>query len=287
MQTSRIAVGTCVRTLPAIPVQTWLGVATVAAMATYCGALSGFGFDVRAVATVAAVTAAALLSGIAGFAFSAICGAIVFQFRHDTVTVVQIMLVCSIANQALGVWALRHDIRLRALLPFLLGGPPGVVVGVLALLRLDARSYTTELGAMLLAYGCYMLVRKPIVLRHSPPVGDVLAGFVGGMFGGFAATPGAALSIWCGMKGWDKTAHRAVFQPVILVMQLLALGLIAALHSGGAVGSGGVPVLALACVPAGLVGTMWGLSIFHGMSDRHFRIAINLLLIVSGAGLAV
>ena len=90
------------------------------------------------------------------------------------------------------------------------------------------------------------------------------------------------------MKGWDKTAQRApVFQPVILVMQLLALGLIAALHAGGAVGSGGVPVLALACVPAGLVGTMWGLSIFHGMSDRHFRTAINLLLIVSGAGLAL
>ncbi len=48
----------------------------------------------------AAVFAASLLSSLAGFAFSALCGAMLFQFRHDPVTVVQIGLLCSLANQS-------------------------------------------------------------------------------------------------------------------------------------------------------------------------------------------
>lgn len=39
------------------------------------------------------VGVAAMVSGIAGFAFSAICGAMLFQFHHDTVGVVGTMLI--------------------------------------------------------------------------------------------------------------------------------------------------------------------------------------------------
>jgi hypothetical protein len=60
--------------------------------------------------TAAAVFAAALLSSLAGFAFSSLCGATLFQFRHDTIAVVQIMLACSLANQSLSVWMLRSNI---------------------------------------------------------------------------------------------------------------------------------------------------------------------------------
>ena len=41
---------------------------------------------------------AALMSSIAGFAFSAICGAMLFRWAGDPVQTVQIMLACSIAN---------------------------------------------------------------------------------------------------------------------------------------------------------------------------------------------
>jgi hypothetical protein len=60
--------------------------------------------------TAAAVFAAALLSSLAGFAFSSLCGAMLFQFRHDPIVVVQIMLACSLANQSLSVWMLRSNI---------------------------------------------------------------------------------------------------------------------------------------------------------------------------------
>ncbi len=140
------------------------------------------------------------------------------------------------------------------------------------------------LGALLLTYGLYMLFRRPIILRQTSWAGDVVSGFVGGMAGGFAATPGAAVSIWCGMKGWDKARQRAVFQPFILVMQFVALGAIATMHEPAAFDIS-IPPSAWACVPAGLVGTWWGMAVFRRMTDSQFAKAINLLLIASGIGL--
>ena len=264
----------------------WLAALTVFALAAYAESLSGFGATGAMLATVAAVGVAALLSGIAGFAFSAICGAMLFQFRHDTVGVVQIMLICSIANQSLSVWELRRDILPVAVAPFLAGGLIGVPTGVWLLLHLDASTYVRALGAVLFAYGAYMLMRSPILLRRSPLMGDIAAGFFGGMTGGFAATPGAVVSIWCGMKGWDKVRQRAVFQPFILLMQLVALASIAMMHRHGASGFA-IPRVAWACVPAGLVGTWWGLACFRRLTDRQFAVAINLLLIASGVGLVL
>ena len=122
----------------------------------------------------------------------------------------------------MSVWLLRREIQPRVLLPFLAGGLLGVPAGVwLLLLRLDLRTYTVGFGAILFVYGSYMLVRPPMTLRHAPRTGDVVSGIIGGMMSGFAASPGAAVSIWCGMKGWSKVSQRAVFQPFILVMQLL------------------------------------------------------------------
>ena len=256
------------------------------AVVIYFSTLIGLGQDTTTMLTAVAVALAAFISGIVGFAFSAICCAIVFQFRSDTIQVVQIMLVCSIANQSLSAWALRRDIRLRALAPFLSGGVFGAPAGTWILLHLNGHAYAIALGGVLFFYGAFTMFRKPILLRRPRIAADLAVGFIGGMMGGFAATPGAAVSIWCGMKGWDKTAQRAVFQPFTLIMQVLSLSIIVIVGSHGR-SAVGFPPVALLCVPAGLAGTWFGLACFHYLSDRMFRTAVNLLLIVSGAGLVL
>jgi uncharacterized membrane protein YfcA len=267
-----------------IPVVAWLAMLSALGMAAYADLLLRIGVPAPAVATVIVVGIAALASGIAGFAFSAICGAMLFQFRHDTVGVVEIMLICSIANQAFSVWLLRRDIRVPLLLPFLIGGIVGVPVGVWLLLHLNVGTFKAVLGILLMAYAGYMLLRRPITLPRTSRAGDAVSGFIGGMAGGFAATPGAPVSIWCGMKGWDKGSQRAVFQPFILVMQFVALGAIAMMHAKGAP-SIAIPPIAWACVPAGLLGTWWGMALFKRLTDNQFAKAVNVLLIVSGIGL--
>jgi uncharacterized membrane protein YfcA len=228
-----------------------------------------------------AISLASLVSSIAGFAFSAICGAILFHFGDDPVHIVQIMILCSIANQAAMTWASRGNIDWRGLKVYLAGGALGLSLGVWLLLHVDRVLYTQIFGAFLVGYGTYMLVRKPIVVRRPPVAADLLTGFLGGVTGGAAGFPGAFVTIWCGMKGWDKTRQRAVFQPFILVMQVAALLAISLASRSGA-GNFGLKVTDLMFIPMALFGTAFGLTLYRRLTDHQFARAVNLLLIASG-----
>jgi uncharacterized membrane protein YfcA len=232
-----------------------------------------------------AVAAASVTSSIAGFAFSAICGAMLFHLLDDQVQVVQIMIACSIANQATMVWNLRRDIDLPALVPFVLGGLAGLPLGVWVLLNADHRVYTHLLGAFLIGYGAYALAGKPHKLAASHTTLDAAIGFIGGITGGAAGFPGASMTIWCGMKGWDKTRQRALFQPFILLMQIAALVAISAIKQQQG-GTGFAPANLL-CIPAGLLGTQLGMALYRRLSNRQFAVAVNVLLVVSGVSYVI
>lgn len=229
---------------------------------------------------ICAILLAAALGSIAGFAFSAVCGAMLFHLSADTVLIVQIMIVCSVVNQTAMVWSLKRAIRWRELSVFLTGGAVGLPVGVTVLLKLDHHVYTHVLGVFLVLYGCYMLARRPLVIRRQMAVFDALAGFLGGVTGGAAAFPSAFVTIWCGFKGWNKERQRAMFQPFILIMQVAALAIISVLrHSAG---KAGFDPAILLCIPGSLLGTTIGMTVFKRLSDNQFARAVNLLLIVSG-----
>lgn len=103
----------------------------------------------------------------------------------------------------------------------------------------------------------------------------------GGITGGAAGFPGAAVTIWCGFKGWDKTRQRALFQPFILLMRVAALLAINLVRPAAAHGLG-MAMGARPCIPASLLVTAVGLTFFRGLSDTQFTRAVNLPLIVSG-----
>ena len=233
------------------------------------------------IVAMASVFVAAVVSSIAGFAFSAVCGGMLFHLVPNPVQAVQIMILCSIANQAAMVWSLRRNIDWNELGVFLFGGMLGLPVGVWLLVHADRAVYTSVLGALLLVYGTWMLFRRQITVRSQHHAIDVTIGFIGGITGGAAGFPGAAITIWCGFKGWDKTRQRALFQPFILVMQVGALALINvsrpdAQHGLAFAGAD------LLCVPPSLLGTALGLTLFRGLSDTQFTRAVNVMLIVSG-----
>jgi uncharacterized protein len=242
--------------------------------------------DGHAVIEMAAIGVASLISSIAGFAFSAICGAMLFHLPGEPVKIVQIMIACSIANQLAMAWAARREIDWRGLSVFLAGGAGGLPVGIWVLLHADRLIYTRVLGAFLLAYGVYMLLRPPIVLRRQHAAFDFVAGILGGVSGGAVGFPGAFVTIWCGMKGWDKARQRAIFQPFILTMQVIALAAISLAQrpSGHSVG---FDPAALLFIPGALLGTSLGLALYRRLSDFEFSRAVNVLLIVSGVSFIV
>jgi uncharacterized protein len=236
--------------------------------------------------TLSAVLLASTVSSIAGFAFSAVCGAMLLQTMSDPVQVVEIMMVCSIAIQSLSVLVLWRGIDWRVLLPFLVGGAVGLPFGVWLLMHVGHVGFREVIGVLLIGYAAYALVKQPISIGTRGALVDACVGFVGGITGGLAAFPGAAVTIWCGMMGWEKQQQRGIYQPFILIMQILALTLIE-LMRGSATGGTRFHLDPLQFIPAALLGTWLGLMIFRRISEKLFARMVNLLLIVSGIGLVV
>jgi uncharacterized protein len=262
-----------------------VAVASAALVVGYATLLSRIGVPASAVALFA-VLLASTLSSIAGFAFSAICGVMLLQLINDPVQVVEIMMVCSIAIQSLSVAVLWRDIAWRDVLTFVVGGAFGLPIGVGLLLHLGQFGFKEAIGGLLTCYAAYVLFQRPLSIKSCGNVADVCAGFLGGITGGLAGFPGAAVTIWCGMKGWDKRRQRGVYQPFILVMQILALMLIHFMRATTA-RSYSLDLELVQYVPAALLGTWFGLSIFGRMSDRAFALTVNVLLLVSGVGLLI
>jgi uncharacterized protein len=221
-----------------------------------------------------ALLCAACFSSVAGFAFSPVSQALLTPFSFDGVQIVQTLLVCSIGTQALTIMSLRQGIQWRHLLTYLAGGVLGLPIGIFLLLHLATSGFRVAIGLTILLYGIVVLTRRPIVL---PPTGwwaNAAIGFIGGVTGGLAAFPGAAVTVWVGMQGWDKMRQRGIYQPFILIMQLLALPMLSLMRAAS-----GEPVAhsvaglesALPFLPGALIGAWLGLRVFRRISDRRFE----------------
>jgi hypothetical protein len=113
----------------------------------------------------------------------------------------------------------------------------------------------------------------------------VFAGaFVSGLAGfAFSAVAGAIPTIWCDMRGMPKADQRGLVQPFIAIMQIFALVLL--LERRG-LSSKVVIDLALS-LPALFAGSALGILAFRNINEVGFRRTILVLLLVSGASLAL
>jgi hypothetical protein len=232
-----------------------------------------------------ALVCAGCLASVAGFAFSPISQVLLTPFSSNAVQLIETILVCSIGTQTLAIIILRQGMAWRHLPPFLAGGVLGLPIGILLLLHLATADFRVAIGVIMLIYGLVVLVRRPIILPQTGPWADVAIGFIGGITGGLAAFPGAAITIWCGMKGWDRMRQRGVYQPFILTMQLLALPMLSLMRSGPR--GANTQLLAglestLPFLPGALIGAWLGLMVFRRISDRRFEQCTAGLLALAG-----
>jgi hypothetical protein len=78
----------------------------------------------------AAAFAGAFVSGLAGFAFSAVAGAILLHILPP-LEAVPLMMACSVGVQAANLWALRDNIQWKGSLVLITGGLLGVPIAAL------------------------------------------------------------------------------------------------------------------------------------------------------------
>ena len=232
--------------------------------------------------TVAAVFAAALVSGLAGFAFSAIAGGAILHWSPANETV-PLLLACSITTQLVSIIGLWRLMQWRRCATLLIGGLVGIPLGAALLQTLDARIFAVVFGGFLVCYSAWLLLKPSLVVRSDHPVVTALVGLAGGVLGGAIAFPGAIPTVWCNLRGLPKESQRGTVQPFILVMQLATL----IYFSRAGMIAHGLTSEFLECAPAALAGTGVGLCLFHRINDQAFRRAVLVLLCLSGAMLAL
>lgn len=173
----------------------------------------------------AAVFSGAFISGLAGFAFSAVAGGILLHVM-EPLEAIPLMMACSIGVQAANLWALRKNIRWSESIVLVIGGLLGVPIAVWLLRNTDARVFREGFGVVVALYAAYMLFRPS--MKYLQPMNrgqNALVGFGGGRIGGLTAMPGALPTIWCDLNGVPKNQQRGLVQPFIAAMQVSALAI--------------------------------------------------------------
>jgi uncharacterized protein len=225
-----------------------------------------------------AVFSGAFVSGLSGFAFSAIAGGILLRIM-EPLEAVPLMMACSVGVQAANLWALRGHIQWKDSLILTVGGLLGIPIALWLLHIIDAQNFRQGFGLAVAIYASYMLLR-PSRNCHTPMHrgSEMLVGFGGGVIGGLTAMPGALPTIWCDIHGLPKNQQRGIVQPFIAAMQTFALALMLARNDL----STKVLFDFVFSVPALLIGSALGMLAFRNVNELVFRRIVLLILLLSG-----
>lgn len=227
----------------------------------------------------AATFAGAVVSGLVGFAFSAVAGAILLHVLPPA-EAVPLMMACSIVTQAISLVSLRSSVKWSGNPVLIAGGLLGVVPALHLLGHMDPRIFRIGFGTVLVAYAGSMLWRPAAAWSGEATcrLRAAVVGFGGGLIGGLTAMPGAVPTIWCDRRGMPKDQQRALVQPYVAVLQLFALGLMMSRNSVSTQTLLGLTV----SLPALVAGAALGVVMFRRVNDAIFRSIVLAVLMFAG-----
>ncbi len=230
----------------------------------------------------AGIFVGAVVSGLMGFAFSAVAGAILLHVLPPT-EAVPLMMACSIITQSVSLFALRRSLQWRASTRLIAGGVIGIVPALWLLYHVDANVVRVGFGVFLVAYAGWMLLRPTSGCLRAGRLGEAVVGFGGGLIGGLTAMPGAVPTIWCDLRGLPKDQQRGLVQPYIAAMQVFALALMLARQTLSTEALLNVTLT----LPALAGGAILGIVLFRRVSDGSFRTVLLGILALAGVLLMV
>jgi uncharacterized protein len=231
---------------------------------------------------------AGVVSGLAGFAFSAVAACVLWLL--PPLQAVPLIMLLSTCNQLLSIGKLRREITLLSTpereggLPYIIGGLAGAPAGVALLRGLPTNWFAAGLGLFLIIYSVFMLVlpSHPRITASGWKLASAV-GFLGGIVGGFSGFGASILVVYLGLRKVDKSRTRGITQPFIVVMQVVSLGILA--FVAPAIFNGFFWLLWIITLPAVLLGTSTGVALYRRLSDLNFRRAVLALLVLSGTSL--
>jgi uncharacterized protein len=240
------------------------------------------GLFALAIFTLGTATAA-FVTGLAGFAFGLVAAAI-WLYALTPIETTTLIVLYGLLVQGYAVWKLRHTINVGRLAPLIVGSALGVPLGIMVLRWVPPGTLRTAIGLLLIIFSLYNLVRPTLPnAKEASRLADAGAGFINGLVGGSTGLAGIAVVIWSSLRGWSRDEQRAAFQPTGVVTFFITL---IGLGGVGAINTQSVQLFAVG-LPALAIGTWAGWKLYGKLDERRFRIAVHVLLLVSGAALTM
>jgi len=234
--------------------------------------------------TALAVFVAGAVKGTAGLGFPTLATPLL-TLTVDVKTAVVLLILPNIVMD--GIQFARRGApthTVRRLVPVLIGGAVGTVIGTRLLIVLPTRTVLLLLGAFVVAFVALNATRySPRLPPHWEPWAGPLAGLVAGIVGGVTNVPGTPLAIYfyaLGMAKGDFLASTAFTFLVYKLVQLATVAWYGLLSSALAATS-------VALTGVALAGFVIGLWIQNRLDQRAFNRAVLALLGALGLWLVV
>jgi uncharacterized protein len=235
----------------------------------------------QAAIVFAGALAAGIVNGMTGFG-TAITALGIWVYAISPATASSLAIICSVVSQTQTLHLIWRSIQWRRVLCFVVPGVVGVPLGTLILPHVDPTLFKLGLGAFLVVYPGYVLLRRHHVEKPwGGETADGVVGFGGGVLGGLTGLSGVLPVVWTDVRGWSKEQRRAVVQ--FFNMAILSLALVS--HAASGLLTRQVGLQALIALPATIGGAWLGAFIYQRLADHNYQRIIMLLLLVSGLAL--
>jgi len=228
---------------------------------------------------VAIVFCAAVLQALTGFGFALIVMPLV-TLVLDLKTAAPLIALAALTANTLNAIRFRRAADLGEVARLGMASVLGIPAGIWALTRLDEVTIKHVMGAILVAYAVYALLRpaaaQPLARWWAYP-----AGFVAGCLSGAYNTPGPPLVVYGSLRQWPKDEYRAIVQAVFCVNAVLVVGShLLARHVVPRVWT-----LYAWAAPALLLGLWTGAHLDRHVNQERFRSLVTAMILVLGASL--
>ncbi len=221
---------------------------------------------------------AGFIQGLSGFAFGMVSMSFWVWFL-DPVLASVLTVFGGLVGQLVALFRLRKAIKITTLAPYLMGGLCGIPLGVWLLPLLNADYFKLGLGLLLVIWSPLMLMSNyipPLNINNKYVDGSV--GVIGGVMSGIGGFSGVIPTLWCSLRGMEKEAQRNIIQSfnLIILTATMAFYLVS-----GTVSPVMLPLFAVV-LPAMLIPTLFGIRLYHAISEKNFRRVVIGLLGISG-----
>ncbi len=160
----------------------------------------------------------------------------------------------------------------------------GIPLGILLLVKVDGDIVKLLLGAIIIAFSIYSLIRQAKMHLHGDHWGWLVGcGFLSGVLGGAYGMNGPPLAVYGSLRRWSPQHFRATLQSYFLPASLF--GLLGYMAMG--IWSSTVTRYFLMSLPVVAIAILLGRAINHRMKDDGFFSFVYCGLIVIGGVLIV